>query len=471
MSEDLKALFRSHFGEEPASESPLPASGSHRRYIRLSSGSLSAIGVEGTDADENRAFVALCRHFRSKGISVPALYGVSADGMSYLQQDLGDLSLFDAVSSGRRTGGYSEAERGLLIKTISALPKIQFEGAEGLPWEICYPAPVFDARQIEFDLDYFKYCFLKTYGVEFNEIALQRDLDAFRDDLLKESCDSFLYRDFQSRNVMICDDEPYFIDFQGGRRGPVFYDVASFVWQARAAYPEELRESLIDAYLQALQPYRSMNGEEFRRRLRPFVLFRCMQTLGAYGFRGLVERKPYFISALPAAIRGIKALRPLPYPILDAIVAALEMPQKEEIKAASEVPLEVEVLSFSYRRGLPEDRSGNGGGYVFDCRGIHNPGRYDEYKQLCGRDAPVIRFLQREAQMDSFLSNIKEILTPHILKYKERGFDHLQVAFGCTGGQHRSVYAAEQVARWISGNFMGVEVHLIHREMQIDERL
>jgi len=471
MYEALKILFKDTFGLEPVDVQALPASGSHRRYYRLSAPDHVAIGVIGTDADENKAFISLCRHFHAKGIRVPELLAVSEDGMCYLQQDLGDVSLYDGVARGRSAGEYSSAEQEMLCRAMAGLPKMQFEGAEGIDWSVCYPSPVFDRQQIEFDLNYFKYCFLKTYGVEFNEIELQRDLDAFRDDLLQEPCDTFLYRDFQSRNVMLSGGEPYYIDFQGGRRGPMFYDVASFVWQARARYPGGLKERLIDAYLEALQPYRRMSGGEFRRRLAPFVLFRCMQTLGAYGFRGLVERKPYFISAIPAAIEGIKALRPLKYPCLDSIIASLQPPIRESLPQEVQPRLEVDVMSFSYRKGLPEDPYGNGGGYIFDCRSIHNPGRYDEYKQLCGRDAEVIRFLQRETAMDAFLEHVRALVDAHVRKYLARGFEHLQICFGCTGGQHRSVYSAEQTAIWLAQTFPGVRVHLIHRELSIDERL
>ena len=466
--ETLRALFRERFGQEADTFAPLPGSGSHRRYYRLggSDGS-SVIGVVGTDPDENRAFLTEARHFRSRGIRVPEVYAVSADGMAYLQEDLGSSSLYDLVAAGRKSGRYDETEAQLLCKAIAGLPKIQFEGGRGLDWRVCYPDTAFNARMIDFDLNYFKYCYLKTAGIEFREIPLQDDFDRLKADLLEEDTPTFLYRDFQTRNVMVRDGEPWYIDFQGGRRGPIGYDVASFVWQARSRFPEALKERLIRAYLDALKPYSDIPEAEFRDKLRRFVLLRTLQVLGAYGYRGKFEKKEYFLESIPYAVENLREILRTPfgrYPYLDAVLRELAA---QPVPALESDTLEVHVLSFSYRKGLPEDASGNGGGYVFDCRGMHNPGRYERYKSSTGRDADVVAFLEERGEVQGFLDNVYGLVDPHVERYIARGFSHLQVAFGCTGGQHRSVYCAEALARHLQRKYR-IRVRLTHREQGID---
>ncbi len=458
----LESMFRQRFGCQPATVTPLAGSGSRRRYYRLSGEGFSVIGVEGTDVRENRAFITLDRHFAAKGIRVPAV--LADEGLYYLQEDLGGDSLFDVAVAGDRFN------RELLLKTLRALPKIQVEGARGLDWSICYPQPSFDGRMVDFDLNYFKYDFLKLTGAEFDETLLQDDFDRLKADLLSEPSDTFLYRDFNARNVMVKDGEPWFIDFQGGRRGPVYYDVASFVWQAKAAYPQELREAMIETYLEALREYMPVDEVHFRERLRLFVLFRMLQVLGAYGFRGLWERKRHFIESIPFAIKNIRDLLPFPqYPYLSQVLASLELP--EGIQVAEPVAaLTVTVYSFSFKKGIPADASGNGGGYVFDCRGTHNPGKYDEYKQLTGLDRPVVDFLEKDGEILRFLDGVYSIVDHHVGRFLERGFTHLQVSFGCTGGQHRSVYCAERLAEHLVAQFP-VKVHLVHRERGISKDL
>ena len=312
----LSKLFKEVYGREPEKVEPLSGSASHRRYFRLSGGGRSAIGVEGTDEDENRAFITLARHFAGKGIHVPEV--LASEGLCYLQQDLGDTVLYDVAVAG------GKFDLGLLKKTISALPKIQVEGAKGLPWKVCYPQEAFDARMVDFDLNYFKYDYLKLTGAEFNEVLLQDDFDRLKARLLEEPSDTFLYRDFNARNVMIVEDEPWFIDFQGGRRGPVYYDVASFLWQARAKFPEQLREELLDVYLDALKQYIPVDEARFRERLRLFVLFRQLQTLGCYGFRGLWEGKQAFVDSIPLALENIHKLLPFEeYPYLSKVLQCL----------------------------------------------------------------------------------------------------------------------------------------------------
>ena len=469
----LESLFERYAGAEPVSCVALTGSASHRRYYRLTGpDGRTLIGVEGTDADENRAFLTIDRHFASKGINVPEV--VAEDGLCYLQEDLGSTVLYDALSAGRKSGSYSPEEVLLLKKTIAALPKIQVEGARGLDFSVCYPQPSFDARMVDFDLNYLKYDFLKLTGLEFNEVFLQDDFDRLRADLLAEPSDTFLYRDFNARNVMLVGGEPYFIDFQGGRRGPVYYDVASFLWQARARYPEALREELLQVYLDALRAYGPVDETRFRERLRLFILFRMLQVLGCYGFRGLWEGNKAFSDSIPPALEIVQSLLPFQdYPYLSEVLTSISEGSRkhtpsEEQKEKSE--LTVTIYSFSYRKGIPEDASGNGGGYVFDCRSVHNPGKYERFKQLTGLDAPVIKFLEEDGEILRFLDHVYALVDAHVERFLERGFTHLQVSFGCTGGQHRSAYSAQHLAEHLASKYP-VKVHLIHRERGIEQWL
>ena len=468
----LQELFESYSGVRPESCTELPSSGSHRRYFRLKGGNISIIGVIGTDRDENRAFIALSRHFKEKGINVPTVLAVAEDDMSYIQEDLGDKMLFDQVAGGRESGHYSSAETALLCRTIEMLPKLQFKGAEGLDWNVCYPQKAFDARMVDFDLNYFKYCFLKATGLEFNEIQLQDDFERLKSDLLEEDTDTFLYRDFQARNVMLKDGEPYFIDYQGGRRGPIYYDVASFIWQARSRFPDDLKQELIRSYLRALRSYIEVDEEQFRKRLRLFVLFRTLQVLGAYGFRGYFEKKPHFLASVPYALDNLRNLLKTPfeaYPYLnDILVRLTNMPQFYETD--EDKRLEVRIYSFAYKKGIPADKTGNGGGYVFDCRSINNPGKYEYYRQFNGNDPEVIKFLEDDGEVNVFLESVYKLVDVHVERFIERKFTNLQVCFGCTGGQHRSVFCAEHLARHLTGKY-GVRVILTHRELDIEKTL
>lgn len=472
----MENLFTAYFGVGPMSCEPLSGSGSNRRYFRLSAEGRSCMGVIGTDARENNAFIRLSEHFRSKGINVPQVYAVSEDGMTYIQEDLGDRMLSDDVTAALKSGGYEPDSplTELLCRTMSRLPEIQFKGAEDLDFSVCYPQPAFDQRMVMFDLNYFKYCFLKPSGLEFDEVRLQDEFESLAQDLLEDSGNTFLYRDFNARNVMIKDGEPYFIDFQGGRRGPIYYDVASFVWQARFRYPQWLKERMIGSYLEALEEYTDVDRTRFDGRLRLFVLFRTLQVLGAYGFRGLVEQKAQFIVSIAPALANLRELMEEPfeaYPYLMEVLDGLTCLPRFAEEAGHEGSLEVKVYSFSYKKGIPQDMSGNGGGYVFDCRAIHNPGRYEPYKKLTGRDEPVIRFLEDDGEITQFLSHIYAIVDSHVERYVRRGFSNLMMSFGCTGGQHRSVYSAEHVARHIAEKYPQVRVRLIHREQGIEETL
>ena len=471
MEKLLYPLFRDVFGCEPEETVAMTGSGSHRQYFRLSAGGRSAVGVVGTDADENRAFLSLDNHFASKGIQVPKILAVSGDGMCYLQEDLGTELLYDRVAHGRESGAYDEAERALLCRAMASLPKIQFEGGAGLDWSLCYPEPAFGERMVNFDLNYFKYCFLKATGLGFNEARLQDDFDRLRADLLEDVGDTFLYRDFQARNVMVRDDTLYFIDFQGGRRGPIYYDVASFAWQARARYPDTLRQEMIAAYLEALKAYvPEVDEAVFHEKLRLFVLFRTLQVLGTYGFRGYFEKKPHFLASVPFAMDNLRALVRTPftaYPYLNAILTKLTT-MSQFYETADDRRLEVSIYSFAYKKGIPVDRSGNGGGYVFDCRAINNPGKFEYYRQFNGMDAEVIKFLEDDGGIVGFLDHVYALVDPHVRRFIERKFTHLQVAFGCTGGQHRSVYCAEHLAEHLRRHF-DVRITVCHRELDVEK--
>ena len=471
MRELLYPLFRGLFGCEPSEAAAMTGSGSHRQYFRLRAGDVSVIGVVGTDREENHAFLHLARHFAAAGIRVPRILAVSGDELSYLQEDLGPDSLFDRLAGGRESGTYPAEERALLRKTMAALPKIQFAGAAGLDWDVCYPEPAFGERLVHFDLNYFKYCFLKATGLEFNEVRLQEDFDRLCADLCSDAGETFMYRDFQARNVMVRDGEPWFIDFQGGRRGPIHYDVASFVWQARSRYPEDLRCEMIAAYLDALREYvPDVDETAFRDRLRLFVLFRTLQVLGAYGYRGYFEKKPHFLSSIPFAMDNLRRLLRTPfadYPYLNGLLEKLVgMPQFYE--CAEDRRLEVSIWSFAFKKGVPADRSGNGGGYVFDCRSINNPGKYEYYRQFTGMDPEVIRFLEDDGEAAAFLEHVYALVDAHVSRFIERKFTNLQVCFGCTGGQHRSVYCAEHLAAHLSRRF-DIRITVNHREQGIEK--
>jgi aminoglycoside/choline kinase family phosphotransferase len=447
----------------------MTGSASNRRYCRLTSDAGTCVGVVGTDKNENLAFITLARHFRTKGINVPEVLAVSDDSMVYIQEDLGhDLLLNMLVKARKKDEGVAEVEQ-MLCDTMALLPEIQFKGAEGLDFGICYPQPSFDRRMIMFDLNYFKYCFLKPSGLEFNEVKLQDDFDRFADELLKYDTDTFLYRDFNARNVMVKDGVPYFIDFQGGRRGPVYYDVASFAWQARAKFSSEQKDAMLKSYLDALSAYMPVDEVEFRARLRLFVLFRLLQVLGAYGFRGWVEHKANFVTSIPAAIAELKVLVDEgfdEYPYLSKVLGELAaLPRFQQDELPDDV-LEVKVYSFSFKKGVPHDPSGNGGGYVFDCRSIHNPGRYEPYKKLTGRDEPVIRFLEEDGEILQFLEHVYGVVDPHVETYASRGFTSLMISFGCTGGQHRSVYCAEHLAQHLASKYPHIRICLSHREQK-----
>ena len=483
--QQLQRLFEQWAGEACSECLALGSSGSNRRYYRLSSPSHRCIGTVGDDLRENDAFLAYSRHFLAKGIAVPQIYAVSDDRMRYLQQDLGDQSLYGLLLDKRRQGGGFDAQMlALYRQALSDLAAIQQAGAD-LDFSVAYPRPAFDRQSILWDLNYFKYFFLKLNHIDFDEQLLEDDFHRLADFLLEADCSYFLYRDFQGRNIMldselgdsklktqnsefkIQNSKLYYIDYQGGRRGAAQYDVASLLYSAKSDLPEPLRLDLLAHYLAV----RGITGDAKQQWLGHFwayVLIRILQTLGAYGYRGLYERKPYFIESIPLALSNLRSLldsHPLPIqlPELTRTLRVLLEKNSDPRPPTSDL-LTVTVLSFSYKQGLPVDPSGNGGGFIFDCRALPNPGRYAEYKAITGRDRPVIEFLQREPAVDRFLDHAKALVAQSVDKYTERRFTSLQVAFGCTGGQHRSVYCAEQLAAWLATTYPDIRILTLHRE-------
>ena len=476
MAQSLSLLFFEATGKKAGEQTALTASGSNRRYYRIESEdkTVSLIGVQGTSRDENHAFLYMAEHFMQKGLNVPKVLAVSDDEMNYVQQDLGNVLLFDYIAEGRKTGVFSVKEKDMLRKTMRALARFQVIGAEEIDFNQCYPQPEFNLRSILWDLNYFKYCFLKATGLDFQEDKLENEFERLAYILLQNRMNAFMYRDFQSRNVMVCKDAdgnevPYFIDFQGGRRGPIFYDVASFLRQAKANYHPDLREELVEVYLEELQKHIPVDRELFYDTLKHFVLFRTMQVLGAYGFRGYFEKKPHFLQSIPFAIDNLRHLlkhasEDYPY-LIEVLQKMTEMKQFKDVGVRK--PLVVRVMSFSYKKGIPADPSGNGGGFVFDCRAVNNPGKYERYTHFTGMDEPVITFLEEDGEILPFLEQAYQLVDFSVKRYKDRGFQNLMVSFGCTGGQHRSVYAAEKMAQHINDKF-GVEVQLIHREQNME---
>ena len=479
MAQSLSLLFFEATGKKAGEQTALTASGSNRRYYRIESEdkTTSLIGVQGTSRDENHAFLYMAEHFMKKGLNVPKVLAVGDDEMNYVQQDLGNVLLFDYIAEGRKTGVFSAKEKDMLRSTMRALARFQVIGAEEFDFNQCYPQPEFNLRSILWDLNYFKYCFLKATGLDFQEDKLENEFERLAYILLQNRMNAFMYRDFQSRNVMVCKKDdgtevPYFIDFQGGRKGPVFYDVASFLWQAKANFHPDLREELVEVYLEELQKYMSVDRDLFYETLKHFVLFRTMQVLGAYGFRGYFEKKPHFLQSIPFAIDNLRHLlkhasEDYPY-LIEVLQKMTEMKQFKDVGVRK--PLVVRVMSFSYKKGVPADPSGNGGGFVFDCRAVNNPGKYERYTHFTGMDEPVIQFLEEDGEITPFLDQAYQLVDFSVKRYMDRGFQNLMVSFGCTGGQHRSVYSAEKMAQHINEKF-GVEVQLIHREQNMERTL
>ena len=453
MEEILKKLFEEWAGEGLAEMHALAANGSNRRYWRMTGPTHRCIAAFNDDVAENEAFFCYSNALRAQGVAVPELYAVSHDRRCYLQQDLGDVTLYSYLYDKKRKGGGFDGEALQLYRLVLGdLAHMQVAG-RGFDFSKAYPRMAFDAQSIQWDLNYFKYYFLKMRYIPFDEGLLEQDFHTLTDYLLGTDCGFFMYRDFQSRNIMLYDGKPYYIDYQGGRRGAAQYDVASLLYSAKSDLPERVREELLEYYIDCLSSLFPVDREEFRQHYYGYVLIRIMQAMGAYGYRGYFERKDYFLSSIPLAVKNLRLVTENhPLPICIPHLSRVWQLIAESEEAASTQPvggLTVTVASFSYKKGIPRDPSGNGGGFVFDCRALPNPGRYPEYRQFTGKDQPVIRFLEGDEAVEQFLAHAEGLVGASIMKYQERNFSNLMVSFGCTGGQHRSVYCAERVAAWI----------------------
>lgn len=472
-TEALERLFTTWSGRQPEEVIALPLSGSDRRYYRLVGHGRQAIGVLNPHAQENSTFVQFSRHFRQHGVPVPEIYAVDAASDTYLQEDLGNTSLLELLQKNRVGNEVSPEALALYRQALEQLVRMQVVAAKDLDFSLCFPRRAFDRQSMHWDLNYFKYFFLKLSGVAFDEQALEVDFQRLAAYLMDTGTDYFMFRDFQARNIMVRDGKPWFIDYQGGRQGALQYDLASLLFQAKANLPHAVREQLLDHYLDALEREQPVDRRAFREYYLGYVLIRTLQVLGAYGFRGFFERKQHFLDSIPFALNNLSWLQrearlPIDLPELYRVMAALpEAPRLAHLsKSWPEAnQLTVRVHSFSYKKGIPQDPSGNGGGFVFDCRGLHNPGRYAPYKKLTGRDQPVIDFLRTQSEIEPFLQNVFQTVFPSIENYLDRGFSHLMVSFGCTGGQHRSVYSADRFAQEVRRKY-GVTVELSHIEQE-----
>src|SRR5271169_5331730 len=467
----LNRLFEAHFHSPAQKALPLQGElgGSGRRIIRLSSEGATAIGILYGVREENRAFLEFSKHFRQHGLPVPQIYGEDLDHGAYLEEDLGDTTLFQLLAKNRHGEQIAAPVVEAYGKVVAVLPRFQVEAGRDLDYSACYPIGSFDRQSVAWDLNYFKYYFLRLAGVPFNEQALEDDFGRLTEFVLGASRDYFLYRDFQSRNVMLCDGEPFFVDYQGGRKGALQYDIASLLYDSKADLPPELRQQLLDYYFDTLTNFAPVARDEFMRYYYPYVYVRVMQALGAYGFRGFYERKTHFLQSVPYALKNLRwLLQHAELPSMPSLMQALRLiagSEKLQSIATETENLVVRIFSFSFHRGLPNDESGHGGGFVFDCRSLPNPGREERFKDLTGKDAPVSEYLSQQESVHEFLARVTSLVDSSVSNYEARGFKNLMVSFGCTGGQHRSVYLAEQMAKHLRAR-NGVEVVVRHLQLE-----
>ncbi len=474
----IAELYKKWKGIEPTHVDVLPQSGSERRYFRLHGNNGPVIGTYGANVKENETFIYFSRHFKEKKLAVPEILTIRDDLLFYLQEDLGDISLLNRLES----EGYSDEVYELFRKSLDALAQLQVKGDEGLNYNHCLTTTEFGKQAIMADLLYFKYYFLDALRKPYDKQKLIEDFEALSNYLTHTEYKYFMFRDFQSRNIMVippCDgfgETVHFIDYQGGMKGAPQYDVASMLWQARANLPDEWKNKLLDEYLNSLETMigQPVDRNIFRSQYNGYVLIRLLQVLGAYGFRGLFERKAQFLTSIPLALSNLKEFFqnqsigiavPEFRKVLDMCLANEIIQQFTPTQATEKTPLVVTINSFSYRRVIPEDNSGNGGGFVFDCRGILNPGRIEEMKTKTGRDKEVKDFLEQQTKMPEFLNSIFDIVDITVEEYIKRDFESLVISFGCTGGQHRSVYAADALARHLKNKFK-VRIVLNHIEQE-----
>lgn len=459
----LRVLFETWGKEECLCIDPLGANGSNRQYFRMRGHTRHCVATYNPDVRENEAFVYYSRFFCRKGLRVPQVYALNEDKTLYLQEDLGDESLYMWLESHRDD---PDKVRLMLNGVLDDLLDFQIKGRDA-EFSHSYPRESFDRQSIQWDLNYFKYYYLKLAYVPFDEQLLENDFQKLEDYLLDEDCGYFLYRDFQSRNIMIKDGKCYYIDFQGGRKGAAQYDVASLLYSSKCNLPQSMRDDLVRYFIDRLAERRQVDKDAFESKFYGYVLVRILQALGAYGYRGHYERKHYFLNSIPKALSNIRYLleyHPLPLQVEHLKEVLARASSSAQTKQVEKSGLVVEVMSFSYRKGLPEGSGGNGGGFVFDCRALHNPGRYDQFKMLTGQSREVELFFEKEPAVEAFLDQAQQLVDQSVKKYVERGFSNLLVSFGCTGGQHRSVYCAERMAAWLGEKHPEIQLVLVHRE-------
>jgi aminoglycoside/choline kinase family phosphotransferase len=470
----LIKLFEQHFHSSVGQAQPLQGhlGGSGRNIVRLANDKFSAIGISYGGREENVAFLNFSKHFRRHGLPVPEIYAEDLLCGAYLEEDLGDTTLFEYLANNRAGESITPAAVEAYRKVVAVLPRFQIEAGRDLNYKVCYPRGSFDRQSIAWDLNYFKYYFLRLAGIPFNEQALEDDFGRLTKFLLKADRDYFLYRDFQSRNVMLRAGIPFFLDYQGGRKGALQYDIASLLYDAKADLPAYLRQQLLDHYLDTLAGFIELDREVFMEHYYAYVYVRIMQALGAYGFRGFYERKPHFLQSVPYALKNVRwLLDHVSLPIaLPALMGTFSnMVASDKFQSPPPPPegenLTVRIMSFSFHRGLPVDETGHGGGFVFDARSIPNPGREERFKTSTGKDESVIQYLNQQESVRQFLASVLSLVDASVSNYQGRRFKSLLVSFGCTGGQHRSVYLAERLAQHLRGR-KGVEVLVRHRELE-----
>ena len=467
----LKRLFEQKFRTPAEQARPVQGQlgGSGRAIIRLTGSGFSAIGIQYSVREENLAFLEFTRHFHRHGLPVPEIYAEELTAGAYLIEDLGDVTLFDFLSSNRSGETISADAVDAYRKVVAVLPRFQIEAGRDVNYKVCYPRASFDRQSISWDLNYFKYYFLRLAGIPFSEQALEHDFSRLTKFLLAAPRDYFLYRDYQSRNVMLREGQPYFLDYQGGRKGALQYDIASLLYDGKADLPPALRQELLDYYLECIANY-GIGRDVFMEHYYAFVYVRILQALGAYGFRGFYERKPHFLQSVPFALKSLRWLAhnvqlPIALPALMEAFEGMLRSEKLQALATSADALKVKIFSFSFHREMPVDDSGNGGGFVFDARCLPNPGRAEQFKALTGRDDAVIDYLNQQESVHRFFANAASLVDASVDAYQRRGFRSLVVSFGCTGGQHRSVFLAEHLAKHLRADD-GVEVVVRHIELE-----
>ena len=472
--QNILNLFTKTFNTKPKKIIQLALSGSDRVYFRIFyDKNKTCIGAYNYDDKENIAFVEFTKSFIKESINVPQLIAEDLKNKVYLLEDLGSSTLFNLLLKERKGEKIPSKIAGYYKKSLSQLIDLQL--AKAIDYKHCYPRESFDKQSMIWDLSYFKYYFLKLAKIPFNEQLLEDDFNKLSDYLLTTNTNFFMFRDFQARNIMIKDENVYFIDYQGGRKGALQYDLASILFNSKADLPISFREELYSHYLNELKKKINIDETKFESYFFGYALIRILQAMGAYGFRGFYERKLYFLNSIPFALINLKYIISkfeylLQLPELNKVINSTlsneDLKKYGELKVSNK--LQIKISSFSYKKGLPVDSTEHGGGYIFDCRGIHNPGRYDEYKKLTGRDKPVVEFLEKEQEMTDFLENVYSLADKHINKYIERKFDYLAFNFGCTGGQHRSVYSAEHLFKYLNDKY-DIVLYLEHREQNINE--